>query len=234
MGDKFVSVDEVEGVIGQLRDVESAKVVTNHNGAIEEVHVLVSAGRAPKQIVRDIESAVMAKLGLEIDHKKISVAQIEEPGPRRLVRGAPAIRSAEIGRLRFVDVNISIDGPMAEARVRLSRDTGIFEGSSRGANTEHNHLRMIAQATLDAVSQSSPLDGVYALEDIDRSVMLAGERVVVAYVNRVTSRGEEHLTGSALIRSDVWKAVVSASLDAVNRRAGLAGEEASERVKKSE
>jgi len=234
VGDKFVSVDEVEAVIGRLRDVLSAKVVTNHDGAIEEVHVLVSSERAPKQIVRDIESAVMAKLGLEIDHKKISVAQMEETPRGGSVRKTHAYRAGILGRLRFVDVNIAIDGPMADARVRLARDAEIFEGRAKGANTEHNHLRMIAMATLDAVCNSSPSDGVYVLEDIDRSVMLAGERVVVAYVNRVTSRSEEHLTGSALVRSDLWKAVVSASLDAVNRRAGLAAEDASERVKKSE
>lgn len=233
MGDRFVSLDEVEAVIGQLRDVVSVKVVANQDGAIEEVHVLVSSERAPKQIVRDIESAVMAKLGVEIDHKKISVAQMGETGRPSLVRAAN-VPAGALGRLRFVDVNISIEGPMAEARVRLARAAEIFEGCARGANTEHNHLRMIAMATLDAVCKSCPFDGVYVLEDIDRSVMLAGERVVVAYVNRVTSRSEEHLTGSALVRSDLWKAVVSASLDAVNRRAGLAAEEAGERVKKSE
>jgi hypothetical protein len=233
VGDRFVSVDEVEAVIGLLRDVVSAKVVANHDGAIEEVHVLVSSGRAPKQIVRDIESAVMAKLGLEIDHKKISVAQIGDTG-RRGFRGEAAVAAGQFARLRFVDVNISIDGPMAQARVRLARDAEVFEGCAGGANTEHNHLRMIAAATLDAVCKSCPADGVYVLEDIDRSVVLAGERVVVAYVNRVTSRTEEHLTGSALVRSDLWKAVVSASLDAVNRRAGLTMEEAGERVKKPE
>jgi hypothetical protein len=221
VGDRFVSVDEVEGVIGQLREVISAKVVTNQDGAIEEVHVLVSSERSPKQIVRDIESALLAKLGLQIDHRKISVAQVDERQREDAAKARAAALRGPLQRLRFVDVSIGIEGPMAEARVRLARDTEIYEGRSSGANSGHNQLRMIAMATLDAVCKSSPSDGVYVLEDISSSILLAGQGVVVAYVNKVTSRGEEHLTGSALVRSDLWKAVVNASLDAVNRRTGL-------------
>jgi hypothetical protein len=34
----------------------------------------------------------------------------------------------------------------------------------------------------------------------------------------LTDRGENALTGSAVIKQDVWKGVVNATLDAVNRR----------------
>ena len=37
-------------------------------------------------------------------------------------------------------------------------------------------------------------------------------------INMVTDRGEDMLTGSAVIKQDLWKGVVNATLDAVNRR----------------
>jgi len=37
-------------------------------------------------------------------------------------------------------------------------------------------------------------------------------------ISMTTDRGEEYLSGSAVVKQDLWKAVVNATLDAVNRR----------------
>ena len=74
--EKRIDLREAESAIGQLRDVISVRVIAGENGAIEEIHVLTESDRSPKHIVRDIESALMAKLGIQIDHKKVSVAQV--------------------------------------------------------------------------------------------------------------------------------------------------------------
>jgi len=61
------------------------------------------------------------------------------------------------------------------------------------------------------------------VEDLQTEVALAGRKAVTVLVSTLTSpRGEELLTGSALVRHDIWKAVVNATLDAVNRRVSLA------------
>ena len=49
--------------------------------------------------------------------------------------------------------------------------------------------------------------------------------MVVVYVNMVSQRGEDALTGSAIVKQDTWKAVVNAALDAVNRRLGAVDED---------
>ena len=60
--------------------VKSAKIVASPNGEVDEIHVLTTAEYTPKQTVRNIESALIAHLGMRVDHRKISVASSSEPG----------------------------------------------------------------------------------------------------------------------------------------------------------
>ncbi|HOP79804.1 MAG TPA: hypothetical protein PLZ21_04480 [Armatimonadota bacterium] len=202
-------LNDVESVICHLRDVVSARVVAGDDGEIAEVHVLTESTRTPKQVVRDIESAVMAKLGIQIDHRKVSVAQIQSNVKR------------ETGRLKFSDVSISLNGSRAEATVRLARNGSSYMGTSSGLSSSNGQMRSIATATLQAIEDSGCIDGTLMIEDLTTNVTLANKAVVVILVNLVTDRGEEYLTGSAIVKQDLWKAVVNASLDAVNRRTTL-------------
>src|ERR1039457_5589665 len=63
-----------EELLATLQDVVSARIVSDETGAIESIHVLVTGTTTPKQVVRNIESALMAHLGIRVDHRKISVA----------------------------------------------------------------------------------------------------------------------------------------------------------------
>jgi hypothetical protein len=227
-GERFVSIDEIESVIRQLRDVLSCRVVADQKGAIQEIHVLVSGNRAPKQSVRDVESAVMAKLGVAVDHRKISIAQIqsegrapEAPGPDRVALFREPPRALASGRLRFSDVTVSFNGSTAQARVRLRGEEQIYTGSADGPNTAHNQLRLVATATLAAIQQAWPGRGTFVLGDVSGALQVAGKAVVVVVIDVITERGEETFTGSALVKQDLWKAAVNASLDAVNRHGGL-------------
>ena len=49
---------------------------TLENGPVREVHILSDQSRSPKQIVRDVQSAMLAKFQVELDHRIVSVAQI--------------------------------------------------------------------------------------------------------------------------------------------------------------
>jgi hypothetical protein len=48
-------------------------------GAIDEIHVLTTSEVVPKNMVRNIESALMAQLGLRINHRKVSIATTLDP-----------------------------------------------------------------------------------------------------------------------------------------------------------
>jgi hypothetical protein len=177
---------------------------------IDEVHVLTDSGRTPKQIVRDVESALMAQFGLQLDHKKVSIAQTQE---------GKKVRFSD-NRLKFSDVSIHLNGARAEAVVHLNNGSEVYTGTSVGHGSSHNQLRLIGTATLQAVENSQGIEGTFVLEDVT-TVNLSGQTIVVVFVSMMTPRGEDYLTGSAIVKQDLWKAVVNATLDAVNRRLGV-------------
>lgn len=214
---RYVSAEQIEDVVRQLKDVVSARAVLDSLGRISEMHVLVNARRAPKQVARDIESGLKAHLDVAIDYKKISIAQVQ--GRSALAGGQGA---SERVRLKFVDVGLTVSGARAEAVVHLRRDEEIYTGSASGHASTHNQSRLISTATLRAVENSGDQDGSMVVEDLSVQVTLAGRGAIVVLVSAFAlGKSEELLTGSALVRHDVWKAVVNATLDAVNRRITL-------------
>jgi hypothetical protein len=219
-GTQFTSAEQIEDVVRQLKDVISARAVISPTGVLQELHVMTTAKRAPKLVARDIESALTAHLGLQIDYKKISIAQT------RFTRaggfGAGAGRHAGAGvdaeeRLQLSNVTISVQGMHAEANVVLKRGGDTFHGSASGHASSHNQLRLVSTATIRAVENGRDEDGTMLVEDVCTHQTIGDRTVVIVVVSILSERGEETLTGSALIRQDLWKAVAAASLDAINR-----------------
>ena len=204
--ERQVNVTDIESIVCRLKGVIAVSVVADDGGGVSEVHVLAGSSRSPKQVVRDIESAVMARLGIAIDHKKISVAQVDEGTARY-----------DHSRLKFSDVSIAFDGSRTEATVRLTKSGLVFSGSATGAGSSNAQMKLIASATLGAIDESSRSDTPMMLEDANE-VTIGGKRIAVVLVSLAGGRGEEFLSGSAVIKQDVWKGVVNATLDAVNRR----------------
>jgi hypothetical protein len=67
---------EIEGLLTALNGVLAARVAVSALGSVEEVHVLSDPSMHPKQMVRNIESALSAGLGIIVDRRAISVAQV--------------------------------------------------------------------------------------------------------------------------------------------------------------
>ena len=204
--ERQVTPNDIESVVCRLRDVIAVSVVHDAAGEVTEVHVLTGSARSPKQVVRDVESAVMARLGVAIDHKKISVAQVDD-----------GLRKYDHSRLKFSDVSIAFNGSRTEATVRLGRNGDVHAGSASGTASPAAQMKLIATATLRALEDSGVSEATLVLEDVEE-VQIGGKRAVLVLINMLTDRGEELLTGSALIKQDLWKGVVNATLDAVNRR----------------
>jgi hypothetical protein len=73
-----------------LPGIIAAKIVASESGAVDEIHVLTTSEYTPKQTVRNIESALIAHLGMRVDHRKISVAATSE---RPAAPSAPPVAS---------------------------------------------------------------------------------------------------------------------------------------------
>lgn len=204
--ERTVNSSDIESIICRLKDVIAVSVVEDDKGDIAEIHVLTGSDRSPKQVVRDVESAVMARLGVIVDHKKISVAQVADSSPR-----------FDHSRLKFSDVSISLNGSRTEATVRMTKDGIICSGTASGTPSPNGQMKLIAGATLKAVEDFGQSDTSFVLEDVNE-IQIGGSRAAVVLVSMITNRGEDLLTGCALIKQDVWKGVVNATLDAINRR----------------
>lgn len=210
--ERQVNVIDIESVVCRLKGIIAVSVVPDGNGGVSEVHVLAGSSRSPKQVVRDVESAVMARLGVTIDHKKISVAQVDE-----------GTTHYDHSRLKFSDVSIAFNGSRTEATVRLTKDAIVFSGTANGTNSPNAQMKLIASATLHAIEESGLADTALVLEDVCE-VLSGGKKIAVVLVSLAGDRGDEYLSGSAVMKQDVWKGVVNATLDAVNRRLCLAQE----------
>jgi hypothetical protein len=90
--------------ISRIDGVEAARVVAG-NGHIDEIHVLARRTKAPKQLVRDVQSLGQALFGLEIDRRIVSVVQL-----------ADSVLSSG-SRPALADVAESIDGNRIEVTV---------------------------------------------------------------------------------------------------------------------
>ncbi|MBX5466552.1 MAG: hypothetical protein K6U14_03530 [Firmicutes bacterium] len=215
MGDATrVEVAEMEALVTRLPGVERCYIAVNDWGAIEEIHILATVERSPKQIVRDVESALLAQWGIRVDRRVISVAQVAD---------GPQVRPG--GRLTIAEFRLDLDaiGGTATARVVLQPaddDTVQYVGEWRGRYLPSHHLRPVAAATVEALNQIPTVREALALADLQQ-VQLANRPVVVAAVSYLNPRRrEEVLVGAVAERGDGLGAAVRAVLDAVNRRLG--------------
>lgn len=67
-------LQRAEELIATLPSVVSVRIVPTESGGVDTIHVLTTGETLPKQMVRNVESALMAHLGLRVDHRKVSVA----------------------------------------------------------------------------------------------------------------------------------------------------------------
>src|SRR5690606_10350911 len=101
------TIQEAERLLLSLKGVVAARVVARPGGEVEEIHLLTTDEVKPKQTVRNVESALLSQLDLQVDHRKISVAQTDirtrpVPEPEPVVHIAPVSEPApSAGRLLF-------------------------------------------------------------------------------------------------------------------------------------
>lgn len=76
--DKTHTKDAAEAILLELPSVLGAFVREDINGHPREVHVLVGPGPEPRHLARDIRSLLEERLGVFVDQRVISIAQLSE------------------------------------------------------------------------------------------------------------------------------------------------------------
>lgn len=199
-----------EESISRIRGVLSARVSTDGD-KVTGVHVLARAGRVSKHLARDVVSVLLARHGVEVDARLISVVQIDDGAN---IQPSPA-------RVRLLAMNYRASGSWGRADIEIEFSGEKYSGIAEGAAISVNRLRLFAQATLNAVLECvHRQDSAFVIEDVV-TVQLGQRPAVVVAVGVSGPDGELVLTGSCLIRGDEWEAVARATLDAINRRFAL-------------
>lgn len=240
-------IRRAEELLATLPGVIAARIIAGDSGAVDEIHVLTSNEVTAKQTVRNIESALIAHLGMRVDHRKISVATSLEPrrpkeegasagtaqgggpgsgpsAPRGVASGSiPAIASA-------------VEGASVESRpfyfedveVRRSRATGILcrVTLSKGEKSFIGEAEgMESERSRMELAARAALRAIAEGEPGIRPFDLSGAKVIEAFdrefvfvgVSAQQARASVLLTGSCEVKESPETASVLAVLDATNR-----------------
>lgn len=217
---------KAEELLSTLQDVVSARIVADSTGAIDSIHVLVMGASTPKQVVRNIESALMAHLGMRVDHRKISVATtVKRPGTdpegAALVGAKPEEKepaAVVAGRALYFE-DVEVRGSRAKGvscKVTLRRGTEQYVGEAEGFESERSRVELAARAAVAAIAlcDSGELklsfEGAKVIDAFERQLVLVG--VVVRQ-----GRSTVLLTGSCEVKESLETASALAVLNATNR-----------------
>jgi len=217
-----------EQLLGSLAGIVSAHVVRRTDGEIIEIHVLATPDLHPKQVVRNVESALSAGLGIAIDRRIVSVAQIRTPsglndpdtartGDHETAAAEPA-QPAEpepADRLAFVRFESRRDNEQCVCDVTLRDSRGDYLGSGEGPDTASGRARAAANAVLAALRLARPelriaLDGTAISTSRGRTFVLVSARGVL-------DRQTVQLSGAATVHRSPEEAAILATLQATNR-----------------
>lgn len=223
-----------EELIATLPGVVSVRIVPTDSGLVDTIHVLTTGETQPKQTVRNVESALMAHLGMRVDHRKVSVATtLARPTPAGGITTASVVAAAALpagsaneasaaaavrGRTMLFE-DVEIRGSRTKGvtcKVTLRRGDETYVGESDGVESDRSRVEVAARAALAAIAKT---------EGDDRRLSLEGSKVVEAFDREfvfvgVTVRlGRESalMTGSAEVKDSAETAAVLAVLDATNR-----------------
>src|SRR2546425_321682 len=178
------------------------------------------AGAAPptsRLTVRRSESALMAQLGMKIDHRKISVAQTADVRLIEALQQEAIDRRAKKRVVRFRGLNVR---PAERAQrvlvsVRLAFEDKEAESEEQGTDTVRNRVEAAARAAAGCLDDLIPNNSI-ALEGA-QIVDAFNRKFVMVAVHGLGGREAQLLTGTCEIRESAERSAVLAVLDATNR-----------------
>ena len=208
-------IEDIEKSLKDLSDILFAKIVLSEDEDIKEIHIITKNSSNPKKITRDIESFLLAKYNIQVDYRKISIAQVKD---KEIKDGQIKEEELESSlRLKFSDIKVGAIGNQFEVCVKLESNGKIYEGKVSGKNWDKNREYLVAKAALEGMS--SYLEGsIFFQVDEIKKIELDSKEIVVVSINLIDSKGKENLVGSTVIKDDFNKAIVKAILKATNRR----------------
>lgn len=224
-------LDRLEAELRKIAGVKNARIMGTE--APEEIHIVATSTRSPKQVVRDVQSLAAAGYGLPIDHRIVSVVQLDEtdpPPPPSTIKLDPPVDEpapATVGAPARHDdrrpvlerVVLGTRGTAGWVEVGLKWPDGTeTDGSGNAGPSRETRARGAAKAVVKALEPILADRG--AELEIDQVLIHRMDSADSVFVRATYFQGGTAIpvVGSAIVHDDVASAAVRALLHAVNRK----------------
>lgn len=156
----MVKTENLEKMLLKIPGINGAKIVADYQGTLREIHILADIKKSPKQIVRDIETALYASSGIKIDRKIVSIVQMKQEGDTVQSYIADEEDSdfskidEENKKIQFEGLNISTSRESISFEVSISDNDSDFIGTSAiDANDQNEKYLSVVEATVLALRE---------------------------------------------------------------------------------
>lgn len=215
----------VERAIASVPGVASASVSRDPDTARTRLRLRLRAGEDPEQVSWAVAATLRERFGIALDPARIRLVATPEPAAEPSPPPVPAPPAVALGpdgarsALRPTISRLDLHRDAREVRVVVGLSAGhrSAEGVARTVPTSRSVLRAVAEATALALQQLTVLPLSIGIDAIEAQPSAHPARVTVA-LTLLADRGEEPLLGVSVVRGDLERAVVRATLDALNRR----------------
>lgn len=198
---------KLEDDLEKIHGVTGVRIVGED--APSEIHIVATSERPPKQIVRDVQSLTTTELGEPIDHRIVSVVQLDD-APQAAENGHRIVLDQVITASKLKDGWIRVTLRMPGDEIA---EAAVLSGSSRD-----ERARGAVAATIKALQPR--------LDALGARLLL--QSLVVNYDPQgptVQTRTELHtaghrtvLIGAAIIEDDIATSAARALLQSLNRK----------------
>ncbi len=193
---------EIKEKIKELEGIINCKITGEEK--IDEIHIIADKRRDPKKIVRDIETMVLVNLNQEIDHKKISIAQVDSKDDIEINGNRIIINSIYKEHNRpVIHLHLEINDKPVEKEIADDRDESI--------------PLMIARGIIDLIELHTDFSGKIRTENVFTTGFNNEIVIVQLTVYNTEKFNQEKLLGAVFIDNNLPLAIGKACLKALNR-----------------
>lgn len=194
----------IEAELKRLPGIQAVRVAMGAGSQVAEVHVVADLAKSAKQVVRDVQSLALAKLGVEIDYRVVSVVSVEGV-------------SVSHPKFSMQSLAVQAEADRTKCTVTLASGAQQVTASSDGGVSADSRLHSAARATLDAAARLVGGESLFTLLGV-RVMDLAATEAVTAAILVARDGADDVLMGIARVdAADVCAGAVSAVIDALNK-----------------
>lgn len=226
--------EAAESLLRELPSVVGAFVREDINGHPREIHLLIGPGPNPRHLARDVRDLLEERLGVPIDQRVISIAQMtvapeeigadaSSPTSAAQLAAAPVPADTE-PRLRFEALETQTREATVLIRVRLDAQARTVTGEAVEIDVGSGRLRAAANAALNAATAACNQRMRFQLDSLSPVRAFGREYVLVNVLasSPLLGRKPVPLVAAQPLEDDPDHAAALAALMAINRVIGIA------------